>query len=207
MELILNDKRVHEPFSLSLSDKRFSDLLEFANEDISCELLDRVLVIKSPASYVHESIFGFLFTVLKLYIRKHQLGIALGSRFTIKLVEDWGPGPDIMFLTLKDQERLRETYLDGPARAVFEILSKSNRKEDVEKKILQYLQYGVSDVWLIDPKAKGLKIIWSGGGVSEGEKGWVISRAISGFRIKSAWVWEPHTKSEIDALQEIEKNQ
>ncbi len=205
MELVLNGRRVHEPFSLYLPDKTFADLLEFANEDVSCEVLDGVLVIKSPASFIHESIFGFLFTVLKLYIRKHQLGITLGSRFTLKLVDNWGLEPDIMFLTPKDQERLRETYLDGPATTVFEILSKSNRKEDVEKKIPQYLQYGVQEVGLIDPTAKALKILWPGGCVSEGEKGWVISRAIPGFRIKTAWLWEPQVKSEIDAVREMEE--
>ncbi|HMF34088.1 MAG TPA: Uma2 family endonuclease [Candidatus Lokiarchaeia archaeon] len=146
MELILNGREVHEPFSLYLPDKTFRDLLEFANEDIYCELLDGELVIKSPASYMHESVFGFLYTLLKLYVRKHDLGIILGSRFTMKLTDDWEPEPDIMFLTPEDQTRLQETYLEGPASVVFEILSNSNRSEDVRKKVAQYLLHGVQEV-------------------------------------------------------------
>ncbi|HMF31590.1 MAG TPA: Uma2 family endonuclease [Candidatus Lokiarchaeia archaeon] len=205
MELILNGKEVRDPYSIYFSNKTFNDLLQFADEDLSCELIDGVLVIKSPASFTHESIFLFLITLLKLYGRKHNLGTPIGSRFIMRLAEDWGPEPDIMFLTPSDQERLQEHYLDGPASVVFEILSKSNRKTDVQKKTPQYLHDGVQEVWLIDPKKKQIQLIWPDDSTLIENNEWASSRVIPGFQVNSSWLWVPNSKDETEALAEIEE--
>jgi Uma2 family endonuclease len=203
MGIILNDKPIPEPYSIYIPEKTFEDLLEYANEDIACELLEGILVIHSPASYLHENIFGFLFTLLKLYGTKNALGKPVGSRFMMKLTPNWTPEPDIMFLTEQDQERLQETYLSGPASVVFEILSKATRKDDIEKKTPQYLDSGVKEVWLIDPENELIQLYWPEAESISYSEGWIKSKVISNFKVRIEWIWDPNMISEMDALNEI----
>ena len=206
MVLILNDKPLIEPYSIYIPESTFEKVLEFATEDISCELLDGVLVIRSPASSQHESIFKFLLTILELYGTNHSLGIPLGSRLMLKLSEKWAPEPDLMFLTPDDQKKLKENYFEGPASVVFEILSKTTRNDDIEKKLPQYLTSGVTEVWLIDPANKLITLHWADSNKTFQVNEWVRSRIITGFKIKSIWLWNPRSKTILEALGEIEKS-
>ena len=205
MVITLNDKPLIEPFSIYIPDISFDVLLKYATEDISCELLNGVLVIHSPASFMHESIFSFLNTLLRFYGTAHSLGIPIGSRFMTKLSEKWAPEPDIMFLTPEDQKNLKENYLLGPPSVVFEILSKTTRNDDLEKKLPQYLKLGVKEIWIIDPKQKNVTLHWQGDSKIFQDNTWVKSKIIQGFKIKVSWLWDPNSLAVSDVLKEIEK--
>ncbi len=205
MVITINDKPLLEPYSIYIPEASFKMLLSFATEDISCELLDGVLVIHSPASFLHESIFSFLDTILRFYGTAHSLGVPVGSRFVIKLSEKWAPEPDLMFLTFEDQKKLRDAYLTGPPSVVFEILSKTTREDDVEKKLPQYLKFGVKEVWLIDPEKKCVILHESASSESYYKDAWVCSKVISGFKINVSWLWNPNSQSIPAILQEIEQ--
>ncbi len=127
MVITLNDKPLIEPYSIYIPDSSFDALLKYATEDVSCELLDGVLVIRSPVTFLHESIFRFLITLLGLYGAAHSLGLPVGSCFMIKLSGKWAPEPDILFLTPENQKNLKENYFLRPPSVVFEILSKGTR--------------------------------------------------------------------------------
>jgi Uma2 family endonuclease len=204
MELTLGNKPLIEPYSIYIPEKTFEDLLDFANEDLVCELLDGVLVIRSPASFLHESIVQFLTFLLRQYGNAHSLGIPVGSHFAMKLSDTWAPEPDIVFLTPTDQESLQENYLDGPASEVFEVLSKSTRSDDIDKKLPQYLQYGVQEVWFIDPESQVVTIYWNDSSEAYEGDSWAQSQIIPGFRVRVSWFWDPNNVSIIDAVTEIE---
>lgn len=206
MVITLNDKPLIEPYSIYVPDISFETLLEYANEDISCELLDGVLVIRSPASFLHESIVSFLNTLLRSFGTAHSLGIPIGSRFMIKLSEKWAPEPDIMFLTPEDQKNLRENYFVGAPSVVFEILSITTRDDDLKKKLPQYLQLGVKEVWIIDPKQKSITLHWKDTSTTFQGYDWVKSKIIQGFKIQVAWLWNPNSLVISHIVEEIEKS-
>ncbi len=207
MVITIDDKPLIEPYSIYIPEVSFETLLKFATEDISCELLDGVLVIRSPASFLHESIFSFLNTVLRIFGTAHSLGIPVGSRFMIKLSEKWAPEPDLMFLTFEDQKNLKENYFIGPPSVVFEILSKTTRNDDIEKKLPQYLKFGVKEVWLIDPEKKCVMLHWSDSSETYYQDAWVHSKIILGFKIRVSWLWTPNSYSIPDILQEIDESE
>ena len=192
-----------EPYTIYVPDITFEQLLEFSNEDISCELINGVLIIHSPASYIHESIFSFLMAILKIFGKKYELGIPIGSRFVMKLSEKWAPEPDILFLTPKDQENLKETYLEGPASVVFEILSKSNNDKDLNEKLPKYLEKGVKEVWIIDPENKIVDIHWKNETESATGDNWIASRIIQNFKIKVSWLWDSQKLDILKILDDI----
>lgn len=201
--LTINNKPLIEPYSIYIPEISFENLLKYSNEDISCELLDGVLVIHSPASFKHESIFKFLLTLLEIYGTKKKIGTPFGSRFMMKLSDKWAPEPDIMFLTPEDQINLQENYLLGPASVVFEILSKTTRIDDLEKKLPNFLKFGVKEVWIIDPEEQKVEIHWPTAKSTFSDDTWVTSKIINNFKIKMSWLWEPDKKSVLEAFNEI----
>ncbi|MHA1264380.1 MAG: Uma2 family endonuclease [Candidatus Helarchaeota archaeon] len=204
MVITLNNKPLLEPYSIYIPDITFETLLNYVTEDISCELLDGVLVIRSPASFLHESIFTFLISILRIYGSINSLGVPVGSRFMIKLSEKWAPEPDIIFLTPEDQRHLKNNYLIGAPSVVFEILSKTTRHDDLKLKLPQYLKYGVKEIWIIDPEEKHITIHWKDASKSWQEHEWAKSKIISKFRIKVSWLWKPNSLNIREILEEIE---
>nr|MDO8110220.1 Uma2 family endonuclease [Candidatus Sigynarchaeota archaeon] len=203
MVILLNNQPLIEPFSIYVPEMTFEKVLEYATEDISCELLDGVLVIHSPASFKHENMIKFLIKILDEFGEETGLGTPIGSRFMMRLTEEWAPEPDIMFLSAKDQEHLKDNYLDGPASTVFEILSKTTRVDDIEKKTPQYLKMGVKEVWLIDPEKKSITIFWPDGTKLEKSEGWLASKVLTGFKIKPLWLWNIGKVSARAAMKEM----
>lgn len=204
MVITLNNKPLIEPFSIYIPEMSFEDLLKFANEDISCELLNGVLVIRSPASYQHETIFKFIITLLELYGSKYSLGSPLGSRFMIRFSKDWAPEPDIMFLLPNDKKYLKDNYIDGPPSVVFEILSKTTRNDDIEKKLPKYRKFGVKEIWYIDPQNQNIKLYWYRNSETYDKNEWASSKIIKDFKIKVSWLWNLEKTTVVDALKELE---
>jgi len=207
MGITFHNKPIPEPYTIYVQNFNFERYIEYAHEDINCELLDGVLTIHSPASLEHELIFKFLLTLLDLYIQEKKLGLVVGSRFTMKLSSKWAPEPDIMYIAASDiKDKLKETYLDGPATVIFEILSQSTREDDLNKKLPKYLASGVKEVWIIDPLEKHLTIYWKEANSNTyKEIEWAISKFIPGFRIKVDWLWKTKSISVIEKFREMKE--
>jgi Uma2 family endonuclease len=121
----------------------------------------------------------------------------------MKISELWAPEPDIMFIATYNPSQINETFLDGPASVVFEILSPSTRNGDIERKLSQYLSAGVEEIWIIDPINQRVEIHSPENLFSYLENDWAISNAIIGFKIKPSWLWNSETMPILDALNEI----
>lgn len=207
-----NDKNLFiENFYLLTSDVKmgitFKRYMDYAHEDINCELLDGVLIIHSPASLNHELIFKFMLTLLDLYTQEKDLGLVVVSRFTMRLSSKWAPEPDIMYIASNIKETLKETYLDGPATVVFEILSPSTRQDDLQKKLPKYLESGVKEVWIVDPSNKNVRLYWKKQDFETYEKqDWVVSRVIPGFCLKAEWLWQAKSLSVIEKFKVLKNN-
>jgi Uma2 family endonuclease len=203
MVITYNNKALPEPFTVYIPGFDFERYMEYANEDIDCELIDGVLVIHSPASLEHELIFKFLLNILDLYSQREGLGTVVGSRFTMRLSDTWAPEPDVMFVAKDLLDHLHDTYLDGPATAVFEILSPSNRDDDLTKKIPGYIAQGVKETWVIDPAGKKITIHAGNEKRVITRQEWAISTVIPGFKLRANWLWNAREISVLEKLEEI----
>jgi len=206
MGIIFHDKPIPEPYTIYVQNFDFERYLEYAHEDINCELLDGVLTIHSPASLEHELIFKFLLNLLDLYSQEKKLGLVVGSRFTMKLSSKWAPEPDIMFISSEDNHKLKKTYLDGAATVIFEILSPTTREDDLNKKLPKYLESGVKEVWIVDPIEKKL-IIYEKIGQPKSHEGedWALSKNIPGFQLKVNWLWEAKSISVLEKFNKLKE--
>jgi Uma2 family endonuclease len=133
---------------------------EMSNEDTNFELLDGVLYIHSPASTEHEEIFQFLLITLSYYLETSKSGKVFGSRLVMRLGSNWIFEPDLQILTPDRYPQIKETHVEGAANVVIEILSKSTREADIQKKLPQYLKSGVEEVWIVDPSNQTITLHW-----------------------------------------------
>jgi Uma2 family endonuclease len=124
------------------------------------ELVDGVLVEKTVGS--QESFVTFLLGgLLGEYINRDQLGFGLGPDGMARLAPGLVRIPDISVILwdqLPNRRVPRIPMLNfAPALAV-EVLSPSNTRKEMDRKLLDYFAAGVQLVWYIDPVVRQIQI-------------------------------------------------
>jgi Uma2 family endonuclease len=180
---------------------------EISNEDTNFELIDGVLIIHSPASTEHEEIFTYLMKILGFYLEEAEIGKVFGSRLVMRLSPKWNPEPDLMIVLRDNFHKIQPTKIEGPADIVIEILSKSTRDIDLNKKLPFYLQSGVKEVWLIDPDRKEFSIHWSDSDLLITKDHTELpSKLISELKFNPNWLWDRERFPSNSVIKEILTN-
>jgi Uma2 family endonuclease len=182
---------------------------ELVDEDTRAELIDGVMVVHSPASLHHDDVAGFLRALMRIYARERELGAVLGPDSLVHLATRRKFGPDIYFVR---QERLpsprpRKVFAGAPDLVV-EVLSPSNREEDVEEKRPAYQEAGVGEIWLVDPENQEIQIdrrVRRKYATTTISKGKATSQELAGFWIDAEWLWSDPLPRELTCLRKILK--
>jgi Uma2 family endonuclease len=121
-----------------------------------CELVDGVLVEK-PLGTTEGLLAGVIVHWVWSYLEKDDLGVVIPADGPLRLWLGLVRIPDVSFIAW---DRIPgEEFPDTPiARLIpnlaVEVLSKSNTKREMERKLREYFQAGVQLVWLIDPRTR-----------------------------------------------------
>jgi Uma2 family endonuclease len=187
-------------------DITYEDFLDWAGEDTLAEWVDGEVVMYSPASKRHQSIAGFLAKLLGIFAEQRDLGLVLTAPFQMKL-EDSGREPDLLFVADERLDRLKETYLDGPADLVVEIVSPESAGRDRGEKFYEYAEGGVPEYWLIDPQQEWVEFYRLQGGryrlAFDGSEGIYRAATVPGFWLRVEWLWQEPLPSTEDVLLEV----
>lgn len=174
----------------------YEDFLAWCDEDTWAEWVDGEIVMVSPASRRHQSILSFLVKLLGLYVESQNLGELIPAPFQMKLGPDLpGREPDLLYVASDHLDRLKDTYLDGPADMVIEIISKESITQDRGAKFVEYEAAGVSEYWLIDP-IREQAIFYQRGTdnlyhpVLPDDEGIYHSEVVEGFWLRVSWLWQ-----------------
>jgi len=186
----------------------YEEFLAWADEDTLAEWVDGEVVMTSPASKRHQMIASFLEKVIGLYVERLNLGVVLDAPFQMRLAHS-GRGPDLIFVATAHLDRLRATYLDGPADLVVEIISPESVGRDRGEKFYEYAQGGVPEYWLIDPQAQWAEFYRLGeAGLYQaafsGREGVYRSEVLPGFWLRVEWLWREPLPGVLDVLRELE---
>ena len=183
----------------------YEAFLAWANEDTLGEWVEGEVVMYSPASDRHQDLVRFLTTVLGIYVEVHRLGVVRPAPFQMKLKN--GREPDLLFIASDHLNRLRETYLDGPADLVVEIVSPESVGRDRGDKFYEYAQGGVPEYWLIDPQIEWADFYRLDGEryrpAFSGDQGTYHADVLPDFWIRVEWLWQDPLPSPIRAVAEI----
>ena len=152
-----NRVRLH-PMPGTATEKDLLEVLDHKNRP--CELVEGTLVEK-PMGINEAEIAGTILIAVKSFVKPRKLGIVTGPDGAVKLFDGLVRIPDVMFASwncFPDRKR-PETPIPriAPDLAV-EVLSKSNTKLEMTRKVGEYFKAGVKLVWLVDPKTKTVKV-------------------------------------------------
>ena len=119
------------------------------------ELIDGVIYDMAAPTNIHQLIGGEIYIRFYDYIRKHKgKCIPAYAPFDVQLDCDNKTmvQPDLMIVC--DRDKLYENKLYGAPDLVVEILSKSTGKKDTILKLNKYMDAGVREYWIVDPRKK-----------------------------------------------------
>jgi len=187
----------------------YEDFLAWCDEDTWAEWVDGDVIMVSPASKRHQSIGSFLESLLRLYVESRNLGEVLRAPFQMKLGEDMpGREPDLLYIASSHLDRLKNTYLDGPADMVIEIISEESIGRDRGEKFVEYEAAGVSEYWLIDPIREQAEFYRIGTDnhyhpVMPDDEGIYHSETVEGFWLRISWLWQDPLPTVLEVCREL----
>jgi len=128
-----------------------ADLLQLIERDKRlCELIDGTLVEKPVGSW--EGLIGArVVTVLTVFADAHNLGAVFGADSPMRMKSKRVRLPDASFISNSRLPTSREPIFGLSPDLVVEILSESNTKAEIDRKLIEYFQSGTRLAWIIDP--------------------------------------------------------
>jgi Uma2 family endonuclease len=174
----------------------FEEFLAWDDEGARAEWVDGEIILMSPSNVDHQRLSSFLNDLLKEYVRSHQLGEIFYAPVLMRLpTRPSGREPDLLFVATEHADRLRSTYIDGPADLVVEIVSPESDARDRGDKFVEYEAAGIPEYWLIDPMRRDAFFFQLGadGRYQRGSvdaEGVYQSAILPGLRLRVAWLWQ-----------------
>jgi Uma2 family endonuclease len=138
------------------------ELLALPRGEFRYELVNGELKKMSPAGQKHGRIIVHLTEPLAKYVREHQLGqvYAAETGFKLRSNPDTVLAADIAFVRRERLEALGETESYWPAAPdlAVEVNSPSDTVREVEKKVMEWLEFGTRLVWVVSSKLQTVTI-------------------------------------------------
>jgi Uma2 family endonuclease len=126
------------------------------------ELVRGEVITMAPAGAEHGEIAGFTFGVLFQFVRAHSLGslYAAETGFVLARNPDTVRAPDVAFVTMERaaQQRGRTGFFEGAPDLAVEVVSPHDTAEEVEAKVLDYLEAGTRMVWIVRPRTRTVTV-------------------------------------------------
>jgi Uma2 family endonuclease len=133
-------------------------LEKIPHSDKRMELVKGELVAMTPAGYKHGKIALSFGAALLSFVRAHNLGDVYGAEtgFILSRKPDTVRAPDIAFVRPEQvaQQKRQEGFFDGAPDLAVEVVSPDDTDEEVEAKVLDYLEAGTRLVWVIRPRTR-----------------------------------------------------
>ena len=162
-------------------------------EDKRYELDEGELIEMTRPAYKHNRVMKILLVELHLYFRKNRLGEALISENLYALSPVTRRSPDVAVILGDHRQELENAKVIPiiPDIAA-EVLSPSETPRMIHRKLKQYFEAGVKEVWLIDPDAREVEV-WTKPALPDhalgaGES--LTSRLLPGFQLPLADLFE-----------------
>ena len=129
------------------------EFLVLPNGETSLELVDGEAIPKMSPKRFHSRLTGTLYTLLSEWCQdRGEIGIEWG--IVLKRHEkDWVPVPDLLYVSFQrlPLERFEDEACPVPPELAIEIISPDQSFGNLSEKATDYINAGVTRVWLVDP--------------------------------------------------------
>lgn len=119
-----------------------------------CELIAGQIVTYHPNYWVHGKCTATLAFYLHSFILEHNIGNILigGVGIYIRRNPDTIRAADVLYISHERMAQVQsQSFLDVAPELVVEVLSPDDRWLEVQQKIIDYFQAGVTQVWMAAP--------------------------------------------------------
>src|SRR5580698_1741284 len=131
-------------------------------EDKRYELDEGELIEMTRPAYKHNSVMARLHGALFKFFERNPIGEALLSENLYALAPNTRRAPDLaVIMGNRHAELENATVIPIIPEIAVEILSPSETPRMIHRKLKQYFDAGVKEVWLIDPDVREIEI-WAG---------------------------------------------
>ncbi|MCH7729201.1 MAG: Uma2 family endonuclease [Planctomycetes bacterium] len=131
-----------------------------SREDRLYELIDGVLLEKTIGFY-ESYLAGLLIQFLGAFAREHDLGIVAGADGTLKILPEQVRIPDVSFVSwdrLPNRQLPAEPIPQLAPDLIVEVISKSNTRKEMDRKLREYFQVDVRLVWYVYPDSCSVSV-------------------------------------------------
>jgi Uma2 family endonuclease len=134
------------------SAKTYEDYLNTPDDGQRYELIDGVIVVSPSPNKLHQRASRILTEILSRAATKFNVGEVFSAPMDVRLARNIVIQPDIVFVRFgSPADDPREERIAGSPDLLVEILSASNRGNDLVRKRELYARYGVPEYWIVDP--------------------------------------------------------
>lgn len=156
-----------------------------------CELIDGVLVEKPMGT--RESLLAiYIARMIGNHVEAEDLGVVIGEAGFIHVMPDQVRAPDVTFIPWSafpgGELPEDEVFWSVAPGLVVEVLSKTNTKAEIDRKLRQLFAVGCKLAWVIDPKTQTAKVHTSASRAKEVTVDGVLDggKVLPGFRLPLA---------------------
>lgn len=186
----------------------FEDYLKLTADQFA-EWVDGEIIYIMPPLIIHQRILRFLVQLLSAYLAARPLGEFLFAPVAMKIIEGRrGREPDLLFVLAEHLNRIKDSYIDGPADLVIEIVSEESDDRDRVTKFREYEAAGVREYWIIDPIFKEALCYFAGDDkkyrrLEVDANGDVHSQVLAGFRLHVSTLWSDPLPTPAQIIEHI----
>jgi Uma2 family endonuclease len=130
------------------------------HENRLCELVDGTLVEK-PMGFLESCLASELIRLLGNFVAEQDLGIVSAPDGTIRLMPGLVRMPDVAFISWKqlpDRKLPHEPIASLIPELAVEVLSESNTRGEMKRKLGEYFSTGTQLVWIVDPVQRAVDV-------------------------------------------------
>jgi Uma2 family endonuclease len=142
--------RVNPPLGMA-TERDVLDILDHENRLF--ELVDGTLVEK-PMGFLESCLASELIRLLGNFVAEKDLGVVSAPDGTLRLMSGLVRMPDVAFISWKqlpDQKLPNEPIASLIPELAVEVLSESNTRGEMKRKLGEYFSTGTLLVWIVDP--------------------------------------------------------
>lgn len=145
---------------------------EFAEMEFGedrAELVGGGIEIMPPSGFEHGELTGEIFGLLRDHNRSQRAGKIVGAETGFRLAEDTVRAPDAAFVSNERLQEVRErtgqtrfpSFLPTAPDLAAEVVSPSDRADDISSKIADYFEFGTRLVWFFYPSQRTVHVFTS----------------------------------------------
>ena len=119
-----------------------------------CELVDGTLVEKTMG-WMESFLAAWLIRLLSRFLDEHDLGILAGEQGPFRLWPGLVRMPDVSFVSwdqLPNRKIPKKAIPDLYPDLAVEVLSRTNTKTEIDRKLYEYVRSGTRLAWVVDPR-------------------------------------------------------